>query len=117
MLSTDQLEGLRAKLAAAHATITDQLANIALDVSFGRDTEDTEEETDESEEVSNRLGVRAVLRDQLARISAALDKIGAGTYGICERCAGPIDTELLAVDPESILCRNCKRGTRDAASK
>ena len=74
MLSTDQLEGLRAKLAAAHATITDQLANIALDVSFGRDTEDTEEETDESEEVSNRLGVRAVLRDQLARISAALDK-------------------------------------------
>lgn len=115
MFSTDQLEGFRAKLMAARTIITNQLAHIVDDVSFGRDTEDTDEETDEAEEVSNRLGMRVALQDQLSRVSAALNKISAGTYGTCERCAHPIDTELLAVDPESILCRNCKRGTRDAS--
>ncbi|MDO8470178.1 MAG: TraR/DksA family transcriptional regulator [bacterium] len=115
MLSADQLEGFRAKLTAARATIADQLTHVVDDVSFGRDTEDTEEETDEVEEISNRLGMKVALQDQLSRVSAALDKIGAGTYGACERCVSPIDIEVLDVDPESTLCRNCKRGTRDAS--
>ena len=115
MLSTDQLEGFRAKLTAARTIITNQLSHIVDDVSFGRDTEDTEEETDEVEEISNRLGMKAALQDQLSRVSAALDKIGVGTYGVCERCAGSIDIEVLDVDPESTLCRNCKRNTRSAS--
>lgn len=115
MLSADQIESFRAKLEASRADIERQLSHITDDVSFGRDTEDTEEETDEAEEISNRLGVRASLEDQLSHIKAALEKIAGGTFGACERCGGAIEVEILAVDPESTLCLNCKRGARDAS--
>lgn len=115
MLSSDQLEMFRGKLEASRAEVERQLAHIGDNVSFGRETEDPEEETDEAEEISNRLGIQAALQDQLSRITAALGKITAGTYGFCERCKGPIELEILAVDPESTLCRTCKRGTRDTS--
>ncbi len=75
---------------------------------FGNDTESPDEETDEAEEFSNQLAIARDLRNRLEEIDIALGKIYSGTYGICESCGGKIEKEILDVDPESRLCKNCK---------
>lgn len=45
----------------------------------------------------------------LEEIDAALARIDAGTYGICERCGKPIDAERLEVRPWATLCLEDKR--------
>ena len=79
--------------------------------SFGHDTENPDEETDESEEFGNQLAVATDLKNRLGEIDIALSKIYAGkNYGICEQCGKPIEKNILDVDPESRLCKHCKSG-------
>jgi DnaK suppressor protein len=44
----------------------------------------------------------------LQTIEAAIDRLAAGTYGICIQCGGPIHEVRLKVVPTAKLCRNCK---------
>jgi DnaK suppressor protein len=46
-------------------------------------------------------------RTQLAAIEAALLRLQAGTYGICERCGQPIGDERLAARPAAVTCIRC----------
>lgn len=48
------------------------------------------------------------LREQLADVRAALGRIEAGTYGVCERCGAEIPTERLEAVPTANLCIRCK---------
>lgn len=45
----------------------------------------------------------------LKAIDAALAKIEAGTFGICETCGKPIAEERLAAIPYARQCIDCKR--------
>jgi len=45
----------------------------------------------------------------LSEIDAALERIDAGTYGLCERCGTPIDPDRLAALPWARLCLEDKR--------
>jgi DnaK suppressor protein len=45
----------------------------------------------------------------LAEIDAALARIDAGTYGLCERCGRPIDADRLEAIPWATLCLEDKR--------
>ena len=45
----------------------------------------------------------------LKAIDAALAKIGAGTFGICETCGQPIAEERLMAIPYATQCIDCKR--------
>ena len=42
-------------------------------------------------------------------IDAALDRIEAGTYGICDNCGQPIGEERLEAVPWTTQCIDCKR--------
>ena len=42
-------------------------------------------------------------------IDAALERIAAGTYGICVNCGKPIPEERLDAVPYAVLCLPCKR--------
>ena len=48
----------------------------------------------------------AALRDRAA-VSDALDRIDAGTYGICIRCGQPIPAARLEVVPTATMCVPC----------
>jgi RNA polymerase-binding protein DksA len=74
---------------------------------FGSDV-DPDEETDESEEYSNVMSIVQTLKERLSNIESALEKINNGGYGICENCKKEISLEVLEIDPESKLCRECK---------
>jgi RNA polymerase-binding transcription factor DksA len=46
-------------------------------------------------------------RARLAEIDAALRKVTAGTYEICDICGGSIGVERLAARPASLTCVRC----------
>lgn len=54
--------------------------------------------------IVNSEGPHDTLLHLLGEIDRALDKINAGSYGACEACHDPIETERIIADP---LCRNC----------
>jgi RNA polymerase-binding transcription factor len=45
----------------------------------------------------------------LAEIDAALERIDAGTYGVCANCGQEIPPERLEALPYATLCIDCKR--------
>jgi RNA polymerase-binding protein DksA len=47
--------------------------------------------------------------DIVREIDAALERIDAGTYGICRNCGKPIPEERLDAVPYAVLCVPCKR--------
>ncbi|HEX9713284.1 MAG TPA: TraR/DksA C4-type zinc finger protein [Actinomycetota bacterium] len=49
------------------------------------------------------------LREQLAAVDHALDRMDRGSYGVCERCGQPISPERLEALPYSTLCVSCKQ--------
>ena len=48
-------------------------------------------------------------RNMVKEIDSALDKIGSGTYSICEECDEPINEKRLEANPVARYCITCKR--------
>lgn len=48
------------------------------------------------------------LRQRLADVRAALDRVAAGTYGVCSKCDADIPPERLEAVPTASLCIQCK---------
>jgi DnaK suppressor protein len=47
-------------------------------------------------------------REALDRVRAALARIDAGTYGVCDRCGAEIPPARLEAVPSASLCIQCK---------
>ncbi len=75
---------------------------------FGDDIDSLEEESDETEEIANKLAVGSAFRIRIEEIEAALADIASGTYGICTNCKKEISEQVLDLVPESRLCADCK---------
>jgi RNA polymerase-binding transcription factor len=54
-------------------------------------------------------GLEETAQDTLVRIDAALGRLTAGTYGICELCGQPIGLERLRARPWAALCIDDQR--------
>lgn len=52
--------------------------------------------------------------EQLSAIDSALDRIGAGTYGLCLTCGEPISSARLDARPSADLCIECALRTEAA---
>jgi len=51
---------------------------------------------------------RGRLAERISRLTAALERVDDGTYGVCERCGEEIQPARLAAIPEAELCRDCQ---------
>jgi DnaK suppressor protein len=93
------------RVAALRADFDDIVATTEL-------TTDDEHDPDGSTIAFERAKV-IVLRDEaLALVDAvdlALARLGAGTYGVCESCGGPIAPERLDALPTTRTCISCAR--------
>ena len=49
------------------------------------------------------------VKRQMVELRKALTRIKIGKYGICEKCKKSIDTDRLAIKPETTLCLNCEK--------
>jgi len=108
-MTAQELKTFEQKLLAEKKDIEEQIKKLGEELDFGDDVDSLEEETDETEEFANRLGVRNVLEKRVEEIENALRKMGKNEYGICEKCRKEIEVKLLEVNPESRLCRLCKQ--------
>lgn len=75
------------------------------DIDFGGSFADAAAVTAERTEI---LGLVESLKNQLDAVDAALARIEAGTYGICDNCGNDIGKDRLEFRPASVLCINCK---------
>lgn len=58
------------------------------------------------------LAQRQRAERKVKSLEEALQKLGKGTYGVCERCGGEIDPERLKILPHTTLCIKCARAER-----
>lgn len=66
---------------------------------------------DEGSELYERektLSLERSLRQTLEEVRRALEKLDAGTYGICDNCGRPIAPERLEALPHATLCIQCR---------
>lgn len=67
-------------------------------------TADINEVADQIEELANNVAIVEELEKRLHTITAALDKIQNGTYGICDVCGENIPVERLEANPAATTC-------------
>lgn len=60
---------------------------------------DSNEHADLSEDTAERIAILAELETRYRNVVRALEKISAGTYGICEISGEPIEAERLDANP------------------
>jgi DnaK suppressor protein len=62
-------------------------------------------------EYAKELSIEQNTLDLLGKANRALERVEAGTYGICESCGKSIPIERLEVLPYSTLCVECAART------
>ncbi|MCM3920686.1 TraR/DksA C4-type zinc finger protein [Frankia sp. AiPs1] len=90
------------------AALRDGLDRI-LDDTADRDADD-EHDIEGASMPFEREQVRATLRqatDRLAEVDAALGRLAAGTYGVCETCGRTVGEQRLAARPSARTCLPC----------
>lgn len=109
MLTEKDLQNLKEQLEKEAGELEAQLNRHKGDTDFGSDNEtDFSEEADEAEEFSNDLGIKDALKERMLDIESALEKMTRNEFGKCENCGKEISLDLLKVNPESRLCKECK---------
>jgi len=74
--------------------------------SAGDDQADTGTKTFEREQ---EITLANTLLERITQVERAIDRLGAGNYGYCERCGNAIPVERLAAFPSATLCVSCKQ--------
>jgi len=115
-LSGKILKQLKKKLEAEKKELEKELKKIAVkdektagdyDAKFPLFGTKPDENAMEVTEYQDRLALSGTLEVDLLRINNALAKIKAGTYGVCEKCAQPINPKRLEVLPSAAICLEC----------
>ena len=109
MLQEESLEKYRAELLKLAQEVAEQLdaldpwcEPVAPDVALGRLTRNSA-----MQDQQMALHQRERLRARQTRIKTALDRIEAGTYGVCPACKASIGLQRLENAPDSPLCVPC----------
>ena len=100
----------RRRSARRLAALTDEFDEV---VSASLDTNADDEHDPEGHTIAfERAQVDALVRQarqRLAEVDAALARLDAGSYGVCERCGGAVGDGRLEARPETRLCIDCAR--------
>ena len=110
----EQFKKQREQLEAEYKRLHDELAQLQNNASTAEERREgspfgkREEEATETLELEKRLALENRVRQEMATVEHALDKIKKGTYGLCDNCGQPINPERLEALPQANLCLNCK---------
>jgi RNA polymerase-binding protein DksA len=108
MTARERLEKERRRTEQRLAALTSDYDGV---VAASRDTNADDEHDPEGATIAfERSQVAALVRqarEHLAEIAAALTRLEAGSYGVCERCGQPIAPERLEARPTARRCVQC----------
>jgi len=102
---TDRRDELQAEYNQTINEIT-ELQRDRLTDSAGDDQADTGTKTFEREQ---EITLANNLLERINQVERALERLGEGHYGYCERCGNAIPVERLAAFPSATLCVSCKQ--------
>jgi RNA polymerase-binding protein DksA len=117
MVSQDSHEDVRARLLQERERLQGEIDGLQEGISSETFGEDEGTDTvsmhpaDEGSELFEReknLTVLNTLQISLRDVDAALARVDAGTYGICENCGRPIGEKRLAAMPSAVYCFECQ---------
>ncbi len=112
-MNTKNLEQFKKKLLAEKVALESELGDIgqrnpahvggweATSGGIEVDSADENEVADKMEELEENTGIVNQLDKQLNEVTAALERIEKGTYGICEACGKEIEEDRLLANPSS----------------
>lgn len=109
MFTKQELDDYKQKLELERLKLEKEISTLIVPVDMGSDVDAGDEEADEAEEFSQNQGTAVELKKRHAAINEALNRIGAGSYGKCQKCEMEIEKEVLAVNPESRFCKMCNK--------
>jgi DnaK suppressor protein len=121
---TADIKQLRAHLESEQKRLTEELAQLQASASTADERREgspfgkREEEATETLELEKRLTLENRIRQEMAGMEHALQKLEEGTYGLCDSCGQTIDPARLEALPQASLCLNCKaQQAKDAKGK
>jgi len=104
------VDAIRSQLAKQQADLTAELERMSAppeetgNISFGKRVgEGTSMAVDRLVQVETYDQLRALLGD----VNRALEKLGEGSYGVCDRCGTEIPPERLEILPWAVVCVRC----------
>ncbi len=113
MLTPDQLQSLRQELLAERERLLRDRAGLDIDeLSTDEEIGVGNHLADDATEVFNQEVNVSLRRNDdhvLNQIERALERMDAGTYGICERCGREIDYARLEAEPAALYCMDDQR--------
>jgi DnaK suppressor protein len=118
-VATTKSNQTRARLEAEKKRIQDDLTQLNVERPSDERREGSpfgkrEEEATESMELEKRLALEKRLKNLLAEVDRAIQKMDAGTYGVCDICNLPIDPARMEALPQAIMCLNCRQKLKNA---
>jgi RNA polymerase-binding transcription factor DksA len=89
-------------------SLLDAIADVRLarSLTFADDEHDPEGSTLSLDQARD-AALLARAQQSLAELTAAEERLADGSYGVCERCGGPIPAERLRARPEARWCVPC----------
>lgn len=97
---------LKQQLEDKQEQLQERLARLRRDAGKEHSLDSAEQAQErENDEVVDAIGVETA--QTLREVRAALARLEAGSYGICERCGEDIAPARLAVLPEAVHCVRC----------
>lgn len=112
-LGKRQLAGMRAELEGEQQRLGVQISRLERDFADeswkDRRSDDEVESGSVTSERERVMSLAQHARTQLEQVEAALERMDAGTFGVCVRCGRRIASERLAARPQSVLCLDCQR--------
>ncbi|MFF1713021.1 TraR/DksA family transcriptional regulator [Streptomyces sp. NPDC058268] len=101
-----QSEALR--LGSEIAASEDALAGLMRDSGDGAGDDDADTGTKNITR-EHEMSLAANAREMLEQTERALERLDAGTYGVCENCGNPIGKARMQAFPRATLCMDCKQ--------
>jgi DnaK suppressor protein len=115
-LAKTTLDRFKKRLEEERERLEEQIADYERDLEEARLTESSSDRSPDPGnaeassmklEYAKELSIEQNTLDLLSKANRALERIDAGTYGICESCGKAIPIERLEVLPYSTLCVEC----------
>jgi len=105
---TERLQAERAATAAQLAALTRSFDDVVESIEdVGNDDEHDPDGATIAFERAQVIALRRQAEANLAEVDAALTRVAAGTYGVCESCGRPIGPDRLDALPTTRTCVTC----------
>lgn len=115
-LAKTTLDRFKKRLEEERERLEEQIADYERDLEEARLTESSSDRSPDPGnaeassmklEYAKELSIEQNTLDLLSKANRALERVDAGTYGICETCGKAIPLERLEVLPYTTLCVEC----------